>query len=167
MVYRNCNVQSSESVMMQMPGDKSSFPRTKLGPSAASLAMGGMDRCDQMGIYEALGNMLRSLGHFFPAPRSSIDPAVDDFAVLSHLRSRYLEARSLEAKYGRGALLNLDHRDVAMMVERRQLLYPAEIEAARAFRDANEAFYLRWRDDAATMPSESRNGPAIWIPLGS
>lgn len=153
--------------MIQTPEDNSAVPRAPLAASGATLVMGSMVRCDQMGIYDALGHMLRTHGHCFSPPRSRADGDGECFATLCHLRSRYLEARSLEARHGKGALLNLEHRDVATMLGKGQLLTDAEVGAARRFRDANPAFYERWREDAAMTPSASGNGPATWTPLGS
>lgn len=134
---------------------------------AAALVMGGMVRCDQMGIYDGLGYMLRVHGHSYPTPVSSTGGGSDHFATLCHLRSRYLEARDLEAQYGKGALLNLEHPDVAILMRNSQLLTDREIEAAKVFRDAHPGFYADWRADAATTPCASGKGPAIWVPLGS
>lgn len=134
---------------------------------AATLVMGGMVRCDQMGMYDGLGHLLRVHKHAFPAPKSGSDDGVGEFATFSHLRSRYFEARDLESRYGKGALLNLEHQDVATLIRNRQVLTEREVEAAKAFRETKAKFYADWRADAAIMPSASGKGPAIWVPLGS
>ncbi|WP_182084431.1 hypothetical protein [Aureimonas sp. ME7] len=135
--------------------------------SIADLLMGGMVRCDQMGMYAGLGHMLRVHGHSFKPPQPGDEEEGHRFGTFCHLRSRYLEARDTELRFGKGALLNLDHPDVATLVRNHQLLSDREIEAAKTFSEANPVFYASWRAEAATMPSASGKGPAIWVPLGS
>lgn len=153
--------------MTEILGKKSDASEPQPLLSMTALLMGGMVRCDQMGMYDGLGHMLRVHGRSFPPPTSGAEEEGYRFGTVCHLRSRYLEARDVEARHGKGALLNLNHPDVATLVRNNQLLSEGEIEAAKTFREANARFYENWRADAATMPSASGKGPAIWLPLGS
>lgn len=120
-----------------------------------------MLRCDELGLYEPLENLLKLHGKLHGTTTGKDD------VIVERLRVRHTEAEAIESIHGRGSLANLDHPTIKLLIARAQVLSSVEVSAARLFRDADPEHYRRWRAAVVTMSMVSENGPATTSALSS